>query len=64
MKYFRYTPKDARRLARMTPDELREFLRKCGPRGVLMLDAAFELWASEGQLPPLGESWRLSRPSS
>ena len=52
-------PAEARALLRMGPDELRDFLEKCGPRGVLMLDAAFEMWASEGQLPPLGESWRV-----
>ena len=46
-------------MLRMSPEELRDFLDKCGPRGVLMLDAAFEMWASEGQLPPLGESWRV-----
>ena len=52
-------PSDAQAMAGMSPDQLREFLDKCGPRGVLLLDAAFDLWASEGQLPPAGESWRV-----
>lgn len=52
-------PAEARALLRMGPEELRDFLEKCGPRGVLMLDAAFEMWASEGQLPPQSESWRV-----
>ncbi|MCL6684293.1 DNA-packaging protein [Sphingomonas alba] len=46
-------------MLRMSPEELRDFLEKCGPRGVLLLDAAFEMWADEGQLPPLGEGWRV-----
>jgi phage terminase large subunit-like protein len=46
-------------MARMNRKELRDFLEKCGPRGVLLLDAAFEMWAHDGQLPPLGESWRV-----
>ena len=52
-------PADARRLLRMAPVELREFLEKCGSRGVLMLDAAFEMWAADGQLPPSSEGWRV-----
>ena len=59
MNSHRFTPADAERLARMTPGEQRAFIDKCGPRGVLMLDAAFELWASEGQLPPSAEGWRV-----
>ena len=43
----------------MSPQALREFLDKCGPRGCLMLDAAFEIWANEGQLPPASEGWRV-----
>lgn len=54
-----FTPAYARRLAAMSQEELRDFLNKCGPRGLLMLDAAFELWASEGQLPPGGDGWRV-----
>jgi phage terminase large subunit-like protein len=46
-------------MASMNRNELRDFLEKCGPRGVLLLDAAFEMWAHDGQLPPLGESWRV-----
>ena len=52
-------PAEKRRMMEMGPEELREFLRKCGPSGVLWLDAAFEMWASEGQLPPPGEGWRV-----
>jgi phage terminase large subunit-like protein len=50
---------ETRALLRMTPVELRRFLSKCGPRGVLLLDAAFDMWANEGQLPPLGDGWRV-----
>src|SRR5215212_6058311 len=52
-------PADARRLARMNNDELRDFLNKCGPRGVLLLDAAFEIWAADGQVPPDKAGWRV-----
>ena len=55
---FRGTREDARCLARMSPDELRAFLSKCGPREILLLDAAFEIWGDEGQLPPNSEGWR------
>jgi phage terminase large subunit-like protein len=50
---------DTRAMLNMSPEKLRDFLEKCGPRGVLLLDAAFDMWADEGQLPPLGESWRV-----
>lgn len=50
---------ETRALLRMTPVELRRFLSKCGPRGVLLLDAAFDMWANEGQMPPLGDGWRV-----
>jgi phage terminase large subunit-like protein len=52
------TPRDADRLAAMSDSELRDFLRKCGPRGILMLDAAYELWAAKGQIEPRGAGWR------
>ena len=58
MNYHRFTPAHGRRLANMSPQALREFLDQCGPRGCLMLDAAFEIWANEGQLPPASEGWR------
>jgi predicted phage terminase large subunit-like protein len=50
---------DARKLAAMTPDELREWLSKCRPQELLLLDAAFEMWSAEGQLPPCAEGWRV-----
>jgi phage terminase large subunit-like protein len=59
VKYHEFTPADARRLKDMTPEQLRDFLDKCGPRGCLMLDAAFELWADQGQFPPSSEGWRV-----
>ena len=55
---FRGSRADARRLAQMGAAELRAFLSKCGPRELLMLDAAFEMWGDEGQSPPVSEGWR------
>ena len=52
-------PADARRLAAMSAAELEAFLKKCGPRGILMLDAAFEMWAANGQIAPQHEGWRV-----
>ena len=43
---------DARRLAALTPEEQAEWLAKCRPGDLLLMDAAFELWAQKGQLPP------------
>jgi phage terminase large subunit-like protein len=43
----------------MSEQDLRDFLDKCGPRGCLMLDAQFEMWANEGQLEPSSEGWRV-----
>jgi phage terminase large subunit-like protein len=51
-------PRDAENLARMSDRELRAFLRNCGARGILMLDAAYELWAAKGQIEPRGAGWR------
>ena len=51
-------PGDADQLAAMTQKQLRAWLSKCGPRGILMLDAAYELWASKGQIEPSGAGWR------
>ena len=59
MKYQRFSPAHARHLANMSPQALRDFLDKCGPQGCLTLDAAFEIWANEGQLPPTCEGWRV-----
>ena len=46
-------------LARKSPDALREWLAECRPRDLLMIDAAFEMWAAEGQITPAGEGWRV-----
>ncbi len=51
------TPRDADRLAAMSDAQLRAWLIKCGPRGILMLDAAYELWAANGQIEPRGQGW-------
>lgn len=45
-------------LKRQTAEEQRDFLAKCDAQTILMLDAAFETWASDGQLPPANEGWR------
>jgi phage terminase large subunit-like protein len=45
-------------LSKQTPEVQRDFLSKCGPETVLLLDAAFEAWAADGQLPPLKDGWR------
>ena len=52
-------PRDAERLSRMSPEELHAFLIKCGPAGILALDAQFEMWAANGQIPPASEGWRV-----
>src|SRR4249919_4308983 len=52
-------PKDARRLATMADDELAAWLAICLPKDLLMLDAAFELWAAEGQIEPDEAGWRV-----
>lgn len=51
-------PRDAEALARMTLRQLRAWLNKCGARGILMLDAAYEMWAAKGQVEPRGQGWR------
>jgi phage terminase large subunit-like protein len=50
---------DAKRLSAMTDEELVPWLAKCRPIDLLSLDAAFELWAQENQLPPQSEGWRV-----
>ena len=47
------------RLGEMSPRRLRAWLMKCLPRDLLAIDAAFEAWAAEGQLPPRSEGWRV-----
>ena len=48
-----------KRLLGMTPEEQRAWLKKCLPKDMLEIDAAFEAWAAEGQLPPSSEGWRV-----
>lgn len=55
----RLTGREASRLAAMTPEERRAFLKRCSPRDLLMLDADFEMWANEAQLPPEVDGWRV-----
>jgi len=50
---------DAKRLAALEPEELAAWLSKCRPGDLLLMDAAFELWAQQGQLPPQADGWRV-----
>ena len=52
-------PMDAKRLSNLSPDELYDFLSKCRPRELLMLDAQFEMWAAKGQIEPDSQGWRV-----
>ena len=45
-------------LAKLTPEEQREWLSKCRPEDALLIDAAFEAWAAKGQIEPDGAGWR------
>jgi phage terminase large subunit-like protein len=45
-------------LARATAEQQRAVLKHATVEGLLKLDADFEMWANEGQLPPGGEGWR------
>lgn len=47
------------RLAGRPEKEQRAFLAKCSPADLLALDAMFETWAANGQIPPSGEGWRV-----
>jgi phage terminase large subunit-like protein len=53
------TADHARWLSALTPDERREWLSKCRPQELLLLDAAFEMWSAQGQLPPCADGWRV-----
>ncbi|HKC02810.1 MAG TPA: terminase family protein [Sphingomicrobium sp.] len=57
------TFEDARRLFEWlwdaTEDQVQKFIAKMTAAGLLRLDAGFELWAHESQLPPFGEGWRV-----
>ena len=46
-------------LARRSPDEQRAWLSRCLPGDRLLIDAAFEAWAADGQLMPASEGWRV-----
>jgi len=43
----------------MSSNELAAWLAKCRPQDLLMLDAAFELWAAKGQIEPDETGWRV-----
>ena len=47
-----------RMLAKMPPEEQRERLARLAPEEMLMVDAAFEAWAHDGQLEPGKDGWR------
>ena len=57
------TFEDARRLfewlRNATEDQVYRFIAKMTAADLLQLDAWFELWAHESQLPPLGEGWQV-----
>ena len=47
------------RLANAGPEERGRIIARMTPKDLLLLDAHFESWAQDGQLPPLGEGWRV-----
>ena len=46
-------------LANASPEERARIIASMTPHDILLLDAHFESWAQEGQLPPPGEGWRV-----
>jgi phage terminase large subunit-like protein len=46
------------RLSGASPEEVRRIITEMDWRDILKLDAAFESFAHEGQLPPSGDGWR------
>jgi hypothetical protein len=46
-------------LAKLSPEQQREWLAKCRPEEALLMDAAFEAWSADGQMQPPGEGWRV-----
>ena len=46
-------------LARRTPAEQRDWLSRCRPGDRLLIDAAFEAWAEDGQMMPPADGWRV-----
>ena len=51
--------KQARLFLSLTPEEQRARIAKLSPEELLGFDGWFEFWAHRGQLPPLGEGWRV-----
>ena len=49
----------ARLFLSLTPEEQRARIAKLSPEELLSFDGWFEFWAQRGQLPPLGEGWRV-----
>ena len=47
------------RLAAMTVDDQRAWMKRCHSRDVAVIDAAFEAWSESGQLQPDTEGWRV-----
>ena len=47
-----------RRLVKLPPDEQRAKLALLSPAELLIVDALFEAWAHDGQLPPSQDGWR------
>jgi phage terminase large subunit-like protein len=45
-------------MANATEEEQRKALENSSPEQLLKLDADFEMWAHQNQLPPNGEGWR------
>ena len=46
-------------LPHATEDQIRRFVANLSPADFLQLDAWFELWAHESQLPPKCDGWRV-----
>ena len=44
---------------RLSPEEQRARIATLSPEDLLSFDGWFEFWAHRGQLPPLGEGWRV-----
>jgi phage terminase large subunit-like protein len=49
----------ARLFLSLSPEEQRKRLSKLTPEELLSFDGWFEFWAQRGQLPPLGDGWRV-----
>lgn len=53
------SPKLAKTWALASAEEQAAIIAGMGARELLLLDAEFEMWAQDGQLPPSGEGWRV-----